>query len=86
MFRAKDHKTGHLFEPFDFLGPKRVERIKQSRAGLFRKEILAELPVELTSAAHLESISAGCSLHCRFVYGSADLPPMKNCFGQILTC
>jgi len=46
MFHAKDHKTGHLFEPFDFLGPKRLERIKQSWAGLFREEILAELPVE----------------------------------------
>jgi hypothetical protein len=46
MFHTKDHKTGHLFEPFGFLGPKRRRRMKRSWAEVFRKEILAVLPVE----------------------------------------
>lgn len=46
MLYAKDHKTADLFEPFGFLGAKRLRRMKRSWAGLFREEILAELPVE----------------------------------------
>ena len=47
MLHTKDHKTGSLFEPFSFLGPKRLKRMKQSWAGLFRDQILAALPVDL---------------------------------------
>ena len=46
MLHAKDHKTRDLFEPFGFLGPKRLQRMKQTWAGLFRDEILAEMPVD----------------------------------------
>ncbi|MCK5793552.1 MAG: transposase [Anaerolineales bacterium] len=46
MFHVKDHKTDYLFEPFGYMGSKRLKRIKESWAGLFQKEILRELPVE----------------------------------------
>lgn len=46
MLHAKDHKTGDMFEPFGFLGPKRLQRMKQTWAGIFRDEILAEMPVD----------------------------------------
>ncbi|HDS01868.1 MAG TPA: hypothetical protein ENO07_07585 [candidate division Zixibacteria bacterium] len=46
MFHVKDHKTDYLFEPFGYMGSKRLKRIKESWAGLFREEILSELPVE----------------------------------------
>ena len=46
MLHAKDHKTRAMFEPFGFLGPKRLNRMKQTWAGLFRDEILAEMPVD----------------------------------------
>jgi hypothetical protein len=46
MFRIKDHKTGYLFEPFSFMGSKRLKRVQQSWAGFFREEVLPELPVE----------------------------------------
>jgi hypothetical protein len=46
MFYTKDHKTPSMFEPFSYLGTKRLKRMKQSWAGLFRDQILAELPVE----------------------------------------
>jgi len=46
MLYAKDHRTHDMFEPFSFLGPKRLQRMKQTWAGLFRDEILAEMPVD----------------------------------------
>jgi len=46
MIHIKDHKTGYLFEPFSYMGSKRLKRIKDSWAGFFREEILPELPVE----------------------------------------
>jgi len=45
MIYTKDHKTIPLFDPWDFLGPKRRKLMDQSWAGLFRKHILSELPV-----------------------------------------
>ena len=46
MFHVKDHKTDYLFEPFGYMGSKRLKRIKESWAGFFQEEILRELPVE----------------------------------------
>lgn len=45
MFYTKDHKTGYIFDFWNFLGPKRRKLLEESWAGLFRKEILNELPV-----------------------------------------
>lgn len=45
MFYAKDHKTGYLFDPWKHLGPKRRKLLEESWAGIFRKDILNELPV-----------------------------------------
>lgn len=45
MIRIKDHKTPSMFEAFSFLGAKRLKRMKQSWAGLYREHILPELPV-----------------------------------------
>jgi len=51
MIRIKDHKTGYIFDPWDYLGPKRRKLMEESWAGLFRQEILNELPVnEIASA------------------------------------
>jgi len=47
MIRIKDHKTRYMFDPFAHLGPKRRRMIEQSWAGLFRKYVLTELPVNL---------------------------------------
>ena len=46
MIHVKDHKTEYLFDPWDYLGPKRRKLIDESWAGLFRKHILTELPVD----------------------------------------
>ena len=45
MIQVKDHKTGYLFDPWEFLGKKRRKLMDKSWAGLFREKILCELPV-----------------------------------------
>jgi hypothetical protein len=45
MIRIKNHRQQDLFDPWDFLSPKRRELLEQSWAALFRKELLCELPV-----------------------------------------
>ncbi len=45
MIRIKNHKQGHLFDPWSYLSPKRRQLLDQSWAGLFKNQILCELPV-----------------------------------------
>ena len=45
MIHTRDHQTVYLFDPWDYLGPKRKMLLSESWAGLFREHILAELPV-----------------------------------------
>ncbi len=51
MFHVRDRRTGSLFDPWAYLGPKRRKLLDRSWAGLFRKEILPHLPVEAILAA-----------------------------------
>jgi len=46
MFYTKDHKTGYIFDPWKYLGPKRRKLLEESWAGIFRQEILNEIPVD----------------------------------------
>jgi len=45
MIRVKDHKQLDIFDPWDFLSPKRRQMLDDSWAGLFKKEILPILPI-----------------------------------------
>lgn len=54
MIKIKDHKTRYMFDPFAHLGPKRRKMIDSSWAGVFRKHVLTELPVNLL-AKHFPS-------------------------------
>src|SRR3990172_151569 len=54
MFHARDCKTGSLFDKWAHMGPKRRKLLDDSWAGLFRKEILPELPVEKLAPAFHE--------------------------------
>ncbi len=54
MIKVKDHKTRYMFDLFAHLGPKRRKMIDESWAGVFRKYILTELPVNLL-AKHFPS-------------------------------
>jgi len=51
MFHARDCKTGSLFDKWAYMGPKRRKLLDDSWAGLFRREILPELPVEKLASA-----------------------------------
>ena len=46
MIHVKDHKTRDMFNPFEYLGPKRLALLESSWAHLFREEILHKLPAE----------------------------------------
>ncbi|MBW2157834.1 MAG: transposase, partial [Deltaproteobacteria bacterium] len=46
MIYIKDHKQTEIFDPWSFLSPKRRHLLAQSWAGLFKEEILCELPVK----------------------------------------
>lgn len=46
MFHTKNHKQYNIFDPWGHLGPKRRKIMDKSWSGLFRREILTELPVE----------------------------------------
>jgi hypothetical protein len=45
MIHTRDHQTGYLIDPWDYLGPKRKKLLSESWAGLFREHILVKLPV-----------------------------------------
>ena len=45
MINIKDHKTGHLWDPWGHLGVKRRKLLAVSWADTFRKYILQQLPI-----------------------------------------
>ena len=47
MFNIKDHKTTYMFDPLEYLGPKRRQLLNDSWAGIFRDHIIHVLPVSL---------------------------------------
>ncbi len=46
MIHVKDHKQNEMFDPWDFLSPKRRRMLDQGWPGLFREQLLCELPVD----------------------------------------
>ena len=46
MITVKDHHTRRLFDPWEYVGPKRRKLLNISWSGVFRKYLLEELPVE----------------------------------------
>lgn len=45
MIRIKDHKQLDMFDPWNFLSPKRRRMLDEGWPGLFRSQLLCELPV-----------------------------------------
>ena len=46
MITIKNHNQKELFDPWEFLGPKRRQRLNRSWPGLFKDILLKELPVD----------------------------------------
>jgi len=55
MITAKDHHTMRLFDPWDYLGPKRRRLLDKSWSGVFREYLLNKLPVEKV-AKHFDEV------------------------------
>lgn len=77
MIRIKDHKTGYIFDPWDYLGPKRRKLMEESWAGLFRQEILDELPVNEIASA-FSDISGRPTKELYMALGSLVLQQMQD--------
>jgi len=72
MIYTKDHKTASLFDPWEHLGPKRRKLMEESWAGLFKKEILYELPVNKVAPFSL-LVLGDQPKNCNTVLGSLIL-------------
>jgi len=55
MITVKDHQTMRLFDPWEYLGPKRRKLLDTSWSGVFRKYLLEKLPVNKV-AKHFDEV------------------------------
>jgi hypothetical protein len=51
MLTLRDHTSGDLFDPWEYLGPQRRKLLEQSWAGVFRDYLLQHLPVKELAAS-----------------------------------
>jgi len=51
MLTVRDHQSGDLFDPWEFLGPQRRKLLERSWAGVFRDYLLQYLPVKELAAS-----------------------------------
>jgi hypothetical protein len=51
MITLRDHHSGVLFDPWEYLGPRRRKLLEQSWAGVFRDYLLRHLPVKELAAS-----------------------------------
>ncbi len=66
MIHTRDHQTDYLFDPWDYLGPKRKKLLTESWAGVFREHILQELPVQKIAPY----FSEGCGRPTKELYAA----------------
>lgn len=45
MLTRRDHRSGVVFDPWEYLGPQRRKLLEQSWAGVIRGQLLKDLPV-----------------------------------------
>jgi hypothetical protein len=77
MIHTRDHQTPYLFDPWDYLGPKRRKLLTESWAGVFKEHILRELPVDKIAPYFTE----GCGRPTKELYaalGSLILQQMHD--------
>jgi hypothetical protein len=55
MITIKDHHTRRLFDPWEYVGPKRRKLLARSWSGVFRRYLLEELPVH-TVARYFDEV------------------------------
>jgi hypothetical protein len=77
MIHTRDHQTPYLFDPWDYLGPKRRKLLTESWAGVFQEHILRALPVNKIAPYFTE----GCGRPTKELYaalGSLILQQMHD--------
>lgn len=55
MIKVKDHQTERLFDPWEYLGPRRRKLLNSSWSGVFRKYLLEKLPISRV-ARHFDEV------------------------------
>jgi hypothetical protein len=54
MLTLRDHQSGELFDPWEYLAPQRRRLLEQGWAGVFRDYLLTHLPVKELAAGFQE--------------------------------
>jgi len=77
MITANDHRTERLFDPWEYLGPKRRKLLDSSWSGVFRKYLLEKLPVEKV-AEHFDEGMGRPSKELYTAVGSLILQQLRD--------
>ena len=84
MFHINDHHTIRLFDPWSHMGPKRRKLLESSWAGLFRKHLLKEIPVNKI-AKHFDEDTGRPTKEIYTVIGALILQQMHDLSDQDVT-
>ena len=77
MITVNDHQTFRLFDPWEYLGPKRRKLLDTSWSGVFRKYLLEKLPVKKI-ANHFDEVMGRPSKELYTAIGSLMLQQLHD--------
>ncbi len=77
MITVNDHQTERLFDPWEYLGPKRRKLLDSSWSGVFRKYLLERLPVSKV-AKHFDEVMGRPSKELYTAIGSLILQQLHD--------
>jgi len=77
MITINDHATGWLFDPWDYLGPKRRKLLETGWPGLFRKLLFEKIPVEQV-ACHFDKYNGRPTKELYTVIGALILQQLHD--------
>ena len=84
MFRIKDHLTIRLFDPWSYMGPKCRKLLESSWAGVFKRHLLKEIPVNKI-AQHFDEGMGRPTKEIFTVIGALLLQQMQDLSDQDVT-
>lgn len=84
MFHIKDHHTIRLFDPWSYMGPKCRKLLESNWAGVFRKHLLKEIPVNKI-AQHFDGGMGRPTKEIFTVIGALLLQQMQDLSDQDVT-
>jgi len=77
MIKVNDHHTEWIFDPWSHIGPKRLKMLENSWAGVFRKYLLENLPVEKV-ASHFNLVMGRHTKELYTVIGALILQQLHD--------